>query len=137
MVKDPAWNTPCLMWSLALHDISDTQAPMQIDDWSSHREHVFLNGWGPRAECKYRLCLPRGWACVRDVRLYHGGTENRSQKDRHMTGIVCVSVENQYHQQAWTPPKTLPQPQYDSLIQHEAMGYLDGLRLHQVTQWDD
>jgi len=92
-VVDPARDTPCIAWMIAVHDIGADQGPLRIASWDYENGWVRQFGNVMPDNVPFRVNIPTGWAVVRDVRLLHGGSANRTSSRRNMPGFVATSRE--------------------------------------------
>ena len=89
------WSS-ALAFSFAVHGVSVDNAAIKISDWAAMESYVARNGMNPPAMedengVVERLPMPMGSILVRDVRVWHGGTQNERHNVRWLPGFVVAS----------------------------------------------
>jgi len=115
--KSPA----CIAVSYAVHDIGIDQAPMRITTWDQQDIYAEKFGSTPPSEDAseflpmLRVAVPLGWCIIRDVRVWHSGTANRTDQTRILPGYaVCSQTMMRIgHPYSYRPARTLPSSLWD------------------------
>jgi hypothetical protein len=88
---------PVAALSFAVHDIYPDGAPLRISSKDGHIAAAELVGNDPELAMRLgllrldRVACPMGWAIIRDVRVWHGGTKNTLDATRYMPCVLATS----------------------------------------------
>ena len=100
--------TPWLVVNYLLTDVHETNGPIRIIP-HTHRTRLQppLQAAEPKRMKTSTICAPKGTVIIRDVRCWHGGTDNRSDEIRAMVDVGYFAPWYRVHGLGAIMPKEL------------------------------